>query len=281
MLRFEDPAALQAWSSGVRARGETIGFVPTMGYLHDGHLSLMRIARPRCDHLVVSIFVNPLQFAPTDDLDTYPRDEEGDVAKCAEEGVDALFFPSPATMYPPGFQTELTTGPLARPLCGASRPGFFEGVVTVVLKLFNLVQPHVAIFGEKDHQQLAVIRRMARDLNLPVEVGSGPIVREPDGLAMSSRNAYLSAEERRQALVLHRALDAAEVSFAAGVTLPSALEGAARATIAAQPLADIDYVDLVDATELTPVTEIVRPAVLAVAVRFGTTRLIDNRVLRP
>ncbi len=280
MRRFEDPAALQAWARDVRARGETIGFVPTMGYLHAGHLSLMRIARPRCDHLVVSIFVNPLQFAPTDDLGRYPRDEAGDAAKCTAEGVDVLFFPTPATMYPPGFQTHLTVGPLAAPLCGTSRAGHFEGVVTVVLKLFNLVQPTVAVFGEKDYQQLAVIRRMVRDFNLAVEVASGPTVREADGLAMSSRNAYLDPEQRTQALSLHRALDEAEQAVAAG-TDPATLIARTRAILREQSPAEIDYVDLLDATELTPVTALDRPVVLAVAVHFGGTRLIDNRVLRP
>ncbi len=280
MRRFEDPAALQAWARQVRARGETIGLVPTMGYLHDGHLSLMRIARPRCDHLVVSIFVNPLQFAPTDDLERYPRDEAGDAAKCRAEGVDVLFFPTPATMYPPGYQTELTVGPLAAPLCGTSRAGHFEGVVTVVLKLFNLAQPTLAVFGEKDYQQLAVIRRMVRDLHVQVEVASGPIVREPDGLAMSSRNAYLNPAQREQALALHRALDEAEQSLQPGSD-PAALIARTRAALEQQPLGDIDYVDLLDASELTPVTALDRPVVLAMAVRFGATRLIDNRVLRP
>lgn len=281
MRKFSDPAALQAWSSEVRARGETIGFVPTMGYLHAGHLSLMRIARPKCDHLVVSIFVNPLQFGPNEDLDRYPRDERGDFAKCESQGVDVLFFPTPSTMYPDGFQTRITAGPLASPLCGASRQGHFDGVVTVVLKLFNLVQPTLSVFGAKDYQQFQVIAAMVRDLNLTVEVEAGPIVREDDGLAMSSRNVYLSDEQRLQALSLNRALARAEQDVAGGERRVATLLARARAFIAANPLADIDYVELLDAEKLTPVDHIERPAVLALAVRFGPTRLIDNRVLRP
>jgi pantoate--beta-alanine ligase len=281
MKRFTDPAALQAWAGEVRAAGETIGFVPTMGYLHDGHLSLMRIARPKCDHLVVSIFVNPLQFGPNEDLDRYPRDEGGDSAKCADEGVDVLFFPTPKTMYPEGFQTRVTAGPLASPLCGASREGHFGGVITVVLKLFNLVRPHVAVFGAKDYQQFQVISAMVRDLNVPVEVEAGPIVREADGLAMSSRNAYLTPEQRSQALCLKRALDLAESEVAAGARDVAALLASARRFIEAQPLADVDYIELLDAENLTTIDRIERPAVLAFAVRFGPTRLIDNVVLQP
>ena len=281
MERFTDPAALQAWAAEVRARGETIGFVPTMGYLHEGHLSLMRIARPDCDHLVVSIFVNPLQFGPDEDLDRYPRDEAGDTARCAAEGVDVLFFPMPATMYPEGFQTRVKAGPLASPLCGAARQGHFDGVVTVVLKLFNIVLPHLAVFGAKDYQQFQVIAAMVRDLNLPVAVVAGPIVREADGLAMSSRNAYLSDEARRQALCLNRALAQAEASFANGERDVSALRAGARQFIGAQALADIDYIELLDAENLTPIDRIDRPAVLALAVAFGPTRLIDNCLLDP
>ena len=281
MERFADPAALQSWAGEVRARGETIGFVPTMGFLHEGHLSLMRIARPRCDHLVVSIFVNPLQFGPDEDLARYPRDEAGDTARCAAEGVDVLFFPMPATMYPEGFQTRVKAGPLASPLCGAARQGHFDGVVTVVLKLFNLVQPHLAVFGAKDYQQFQVIASMVRDLNLPVDVVAGPIVREPDGLAMSSRNAYLSGDARRQALCLHRALGQARSLFAGGERGVATLLTATRRLIEAQPLVDIDYVELLDAENLTPIERIERPAVLALAAKFGATRLIDNCVLDP
>jgi len=277
---IKDPDSMQAWASAARARGETIAFVPTMGYLHDGHLSLMRIGRAKADRLVASVFVNPLQFGEGDDLDVYPRDEVGDLAKCKAEGCDAVFFPQPDTMYPAGFQTRLVTGGLTTVLCGASRPGHFDGVVTVVLKLFNLVQPHVAIFGSKDFQQLQVIRRMVRDLTVPVEIIGAPIIREEGGLALSSRNVYLAAEERVQALALNRSLNAAAKRFAAGERDPQTLVAGVVGEIAAQPLAEIDYVQLVDAEELTPLYGPVgRAAVLAVAVRFGRTRLIDNRVL--
>jgi len=277
---IRDPAAMQQWAFDVRARGETIAFVPTMGYLHDGHLSLMRIGRARADRLVASVFVNPLQFGEGEDLEVYPRDEEGDLAKCEAEGCDAVFFPQPDTMYPPGFQTRLVTGALTTVLCGASRPGHFDGVVTVVLKLFNLVQPHVAVFGSKDYQQLQVIRRMVRDLAVPVEIIGGAIVREPDGLALSSRNAYLTDEQRVQALALSQSLALAEARYAEGERDPAVLRALVQDHIAAQPLGDIDYIELVDAEELVPVYGLLtRPAVLALAVRFGRTRLIDNRVL--
>ncbi len=281
MQRFTDPAALQAWAQAVRARGETIGFVPTMGYLHDGHISLMHIARPQCDHLVVSIFVNPLQFGPDEDLDRYPRDESGDQARCVDAGVDVLFFPTPPTMYPDGFQTRVKAGPLASPLCGASRQGHFDGVVTVVLKLFNLVQPHVAVFGAKDYQQFQVIDAMVRDLNLPVVIQAGPIVREPDGLAMSSRNAHLTDDQRQQALCLSQGLNRCEALVADGEFDVARILAAARAFVSQQPLADIDYIELLDAEHLTPIDWLQRPAVLAFAVRFGATRLIDNRILSP
>jgi len=277
---IRDPAAMQAWALASRSRGETIAFVPTMGYLHDGHLSLMRIGRRRADRLVASVFVNPLQFGEGEDLEVYPRDEEGDLAKCELEGCDAVFLPQPETMYPPGFQTRLVTGALTTVLCGASRPGHFDGVVSVVLKLFNLVQPQIAIFGSKDYQQLQVIRRMVRDLAVPVEIVGAPIIREEGGLALSSRNAYLGAEERIQALVLNESLALAVQLFSEGVRDPNTLLASVRARIEAQPLADIDYIQLVDAEELTPFYgPLVRPAVLALAVRFGRTRLIDNRVL--
>ncbi len=277
---IRDPVAMQRWAFEARARGETIAFVPTMGYLHDGHLSLMRLGRARADRLVASVFVNPLQFGEGEDLEVYPRDEAGDLAKCEAEGCEAVFFPQPDTMYPPGFQTRLVTGALTTVLCGASRPGHFDGVVTVVLKLFNLVQPHVAVFGSKDYQQLQVIRRMVRDLAVPVEIIGGAIIREEGGLALSSRNAYLTEEERIQALALNQSLRFAADLYAGGERDSEVLLAGVRAHIEAQPLADIDYVQLVDADELTPVYgPLVRPALLALAVRFGRTRLIDNRVL--
>jgi pantoate--beta-alanine ligase len=250
------PAEMTAWSEAARARGERIAFVPTMGYLHAGHVSLLEEGRRRGDRLVLSIFVNPTQFAPTEDLARYPRDLDGDLAKAAGAGTDVAYVPEARDVYPPGYQTFVEVRELEKGLCGDFRPGHFVGVATVVCKLFNVVRPHVALFGEKDYQQLAVIRRMVRDLDFGVEIQSVPIVREPDGLAMSSRNAYLSPDERRDAVSLSRAL----------------------AAIA--PSGRVDYVELRDADTLEGVAAVERPAVLALAVFFGKTRLIDNRVLR-
>ncbi len=273
---------MQTWARERRAQGETIAFVPTMGYLHEGHLSLMRLARKRADHLVVSLFVNPLQFAEGEDLGTYPRDEAGDLAKCAAEGADVVFFPTPATMYPAGYQTAVKPGPLAGPLCGRSRPTHFDGVVTVVLKLFNLVKPHIAVFGRKDFQQLRVIRQMVRDLNVDVEIVGGAIVREPDGVALSSRNAYLTREERIQAVCLSQSLALAEAAVVSQPTDAETLVARVRAHIESHDLASVDYVELVDAEALTPLAgDLTGPSLLALAVRFGGTRLIDNRVIRP
>jgi pantoate--beta-alanine ligase len=279
MITLCSPAEMAAWSRSARSRGESIAFVPTMGFLHEGHLALMREARGRCDQLVVSIFVNPLQFGEGEDLDRYPRDPEGDAAACREVGVDVLFTPERADLYPDGFQTRVQVGRLAGGLCGASRPGHFEGVATVVLKLFCLVGPQVAVFGQKDYQQLAVIRRMVHDLDVGVEVVGVPTVREQDGLAMSSRNAYLDEHQREQARVLVRALDLAELMVAEGERGAEEIVRAAADLIQGQPLATIDYVELVDADTLEVFCELERPAVLALAVHFGPTRLIDNRVL--
>jgi len=281
MQSIEHPAEMAAWSQEVRSRGETVAFVPTMGFLHEGHLSLMRRARDCADHLVVSIFVNPLQFGPGEDLERYPRDPDGDADRCREVGTDVLFLPSSTALYPDGFQTTVQPGALALPLCGASRPGHFDGVATVVLKLFNIVSPDLAVFGRKDYQQLQVLRRMGRDLDLPVEILGMPIVRETDGIAMSSRNAYLSPAQRLQAQVLHRALDRVEAALAGGERSTAVLVELASSLISAQPLAEIDYVELVDAESLQPTGEVSSPALLALAVRFGGTRLIDNRVLSP
>ncbi len=282
MLTVDSPIAMAEWSRRTRSQGNSIAFVPTMGYLHEGHLSLMRAARERGDRVVVSIFVNPLQFGAGEDLETYPRDPAGDAEKCRSVGCDVLFLPSKANMYPKGFQTTVVAGSLAGPLCGASRPGHFDGVVTVVLKLFNVVKPHVAVFGRKDFQQFAVLTRMVRDLDLDVEMVGMPIVREADGLALSSRNAYLSDAERGQALALSRALQAAGADFDAGVRSAARLRDAIRTRIQQQPLARVDYVDVLDAEELdAPSDPISRPVVAAVAVYFGRTRLIDNVLLKP
>jgi pantoate--beta-alanine ligase len=272
---------MRARAEKLRRDGARICVVPTMGYLHDGHLSLLRAGRARADVLIVTIFVNPTQFGPGEDLDVYPRDEEGDLAKIRACGADLAFCPAPAAMYPAGFQTHVEVSELQKPLCGASRPGHFRGVATVVTKLFHLTSPHVAIFGQKDFQQLALIRRMTVDLDLDVEIVGMPIVREPDGLAMSSRNAYLSAEERAQALCLFRGLEAARACFAAGERDAPALLAAARQPTERATLARIEYIELRDAATLDSVSTVARPAVLAMAVHIGTTRLIDNTVLEP
>jgi len=254
-----------------RATGERIGFVPTMGFLHAGHRSLMALARPQCDHLVVSIYVNPLQFGPGEDLDTYPRDPEGDAAACIAEGVDTLFMP--ADLYDGDHRTTVSVSELTDGLCGARRPGHFDGVTTVVARLFGLIQPHVAVFGEKDYQQLAVIRRMERDLQLGVDVVGGPLIRDPDGLALSSRNAYLSPENRQRGLSLHRALFAMAESPARSVAERIALGMGILEADA------VDYLEIVDPESLKPLEHVDRSARALVAARIGGTRLIDNIAL--
>lgn len=275
------PAAMRARAEDLRRDGLRICVVPTMGFLHEGHLSLLALGRARADVLILTIFVNPLQFRPGEDLATYPRDEDGDLAKARTCGVDIAFCPDAGSMYGPRHQTHVEVGGLSEPLCGASRPGHFRGVATVVAKLFHLTWPHLAVFGQKDYQQLALIRQMSDDLDFAVEIVGGPIVREPDGLAMSSRNTYLGAEERRQATCLRRGLELAERAFAGGERDAAALVARAREPIEAAPLARIDYVELRDAASLEPIQRVDRPAVLAMAVFVGTTRLIDNTVLAP
>lgn len=252
-----------------------------MGYLHEGHLSLVREARRRDDRVVATIFVNPTQFAPNEDLARYPRDEARDLALLEAEAVDAVFAPTVDEMYTEGFSTFVTVEGITQRLEGASRPTHFRGVTTVVLKLFNIVQPDRAYFGQKDAQQLVVIRRMARDLDVPVEIVGMPIVREADGLAMSSRNAYLTPEERAAAPVLSRALAQAAQMVARGVRDANEIRGCVEATIRAEPLAAIDYVSVADAGTLEELERIDGPALLSLAVRFGATRLIDNTVLLP
>lgn len=273
---------MQQRAMALRAQGKRIGFVPTMGYLHEGHLSLMRLARQHSDAVIVSIFVNPTQFGPGEDFERYPRDFARDEELCRKEHVDILFYPETADMYAADASTWVVEEKLSRGLCGASRPGHFRGVCTVVAKLFNIVLPHVAVFGEKDGQQLRVIERMVRDLNFPVQIVRGPTVREPDGLAMSSRNAYLSPDERHQAVVLYRALLKAELLVKESRIRDAAtIKNAIRSAIEHAPDARIDYVELVDEATLEPVDAIERPCMAAVAVYFGKTRLIDNRVLAP
>src|SRR5579871_4550789 len=258
----------------------TLGLVPTMGYLHDGHLTLVREAAAQNDHVAVSIFVNPAQFGPNEDFANYPRDMEHDLAILREAGVELIFSPSVQEMYPEGFQTYVEVMGVSQGLEGERRPGHFRGVATVVAKLFNVIQPNRAYFGQKDAQQVAVIRRMVADLAMPLDLVIVPTVRAPDGLALSSRNSYLTSEQRLVAPVLYRALMAAKSRYDAGVRAPDELRAAARDVLAAEPLAQIDYVSVADAetlAELQAPTH--RPILLSMAVRIGRTRLIDNMVL--
>jgi pantoate--beta-alanine ligase len=273
------PEDLRAACDEARRRGERVGFVPTMGALHDGHLALVRAAASRASFVAVSIFVNPTQFGPSEDFAKYPRDLAGDVEKLARVGASLVFAPDETAMYPPGEETRVRVGRLAGSLCGRFRPGHFEGVATVVTKLFALVGPHVAVFGKKDYQQLAILRRVARDLFLPVEIVGHSIVREPDGLAMSSRNAYLSPDERTKARALSRGLSLAAHAFASGERRANELVQLARAEI--EPaVRSIDYVEIADADSLVPFEGLVHDrALLAIACRVGSTRLIDNVVL--
>jgi pantoate--beta-alanine ligase len=273
-------AALRASLDPMRLAGRKIGFVPTMGFLHDGHLALVRASVADCDATVVSIFVNPTQFGPGEDLSSYPRDAAGDERLCREAGVDILFMPDVEEVYPPGDQTRIEPGPLAAPLCGAFRPGHFRGVATVVAKLFNMVQPDRAYFGRKDYQQSLVVRRLVADLHMPLEVITLPTVREADGMAMSSRNAYLDAGQRARALCISQSLFAAQAAFAEGER-----DAARLRQIAEAKLSDVDelqYLELVDARTLEPLTGTVSAsAALCIAAYVGATRLIDNVLLDP
>jgi len=257
----------------------TVGLVPTMGYLHEGHLSLVRRARAECEHVVVSIFVNPTQFGPKEDLSSYPRDLERDLSLIEPLGADLVWMPTTEIMYPPGYQTWVEVETITRPLEGSMRPGHFRGVTTVVAKLFNGVQPHKAYFGQKDAQQAAVIRQMTRDLNFPIEVVVCPIVREPDGLAMSSRNVYLDAEERKAATVLYRSLSAARNVYENGERNAEKLRQMMKEVIASEPLAKMQYVSCADYDTLEELETVDGKALLSMAVFLGKTRLIDNFVL--
>ena len=280
MQIIEHVSDMRQWSERQRREHQRIVLVPTMGFLHEGHLYLVRDARSHGDHVVVSIFVNPTQFGPGEDFAAYPRNFERDRRLLETENVDVLFHPSVAQIYPAGAQTFVEVEQLSLPLCGSVRPGHFRGVATVVAKLFNIVRPHAAIFGEKDYQQLQVIRRMACDLSMDVEIIGHPIMREADGLAMSSRNAYLSADERQAAVCLSRALCKAERLFKRGESVAARLVELVTTEIQREPLAQIEYVKLCDAETLAAVDAIDAPALLALAVRFGKARLIDNRVLK-
>lgn len=269
-------ADMKAFSCERRAAGATIGLVPTMGYLHEGHLSLVRVCRANADVTVVSVFVNPTQFGPKEDLRSYPRDLGRDGEMLEREGVDVVFAPPEDEVYPSGTRTFVEVHGLQDRLCGKSRPGHFRGVCTVVLKLFNIVRPDVAFFGWKDAQQLIILQKMARDLNLDVRVEGLPLIRDVDGLALSSRNGYLSAEERRAALVLSKSLREAEVLAGAGEKSVKAVIAKVIETIGKEPLARIDYVEIVSIVDLAPLQRIEGEALIALAVFIGKTRLIDN-----
>lgn len=279
MFIFHTIAEIREFVRQARAGGHAIGFVPTMGCLHEGHLELMRRAREHCDTVIVSIFVNPTQFGPKEDFARYPRDLERDAHMAEGVGVDAIFNPSVEEMYPAGCCTYVDVERLTDKLCGLSRPSHFRGVATVVTKLFNIVKPDCAYFGQKDAQQVLVIQRMANDLNMGLEVVTVPTVREADGLAMSSRNVYLTSEQRLAALVLSRSLQKAREIFSAGERDAAKLRQLVVDMLAAEPLAELDYVELYSYPELEPADRIKCPALLALAVKFGRTRLIDNTIL--
>jgi len=261
-----------------RKKGKVVGLVPTMGYLHEGHLSLVRQARRKCDLLVVSIFVNPAQFGPKEDFKKYPRDLDKDLSMLRKEGVDLVFTPSVREMYAPEHLTYVEVSDLSRLLCGASRPIHFRGVVTVVLKLFNILQPDIAVFGRKDYQQAVIIRKMVKDLNLSVDVLTGPTVREKDGLAMSSRNIYLNAVQRKNAVVLYRCLKWVRQAYIDGLRDPKLAAKKIRSMISIKK-GRVDYVAVVDKNTLKPVNKLRRGTLIALAVFFGKTRLIDNIIL--
>jgi pantoate--beta-alanine ligase len=270
---------LRQWVRSERASGRRIALVPTMGFLHEGHLRLVDEARRHAASVVMSVFVNPLQFGPTEDLARYPRDLPRDRALAQARGVDALFVPTDAVMYPPGSEIRVVPGPTAKRWEGAARPGHFEGVLTVVAKLFHLAQPDVACFGRKDIQQATLVRQMVRDLDWPLEIVVVPTVREADGLALSSRNAYLDADQRRRAVVLSAALRAAHEAFRAGERQAAALRATVRRILASEPAVKVEYVAVAEPTTLAPVETVEADSVVALAVRLGRTRLIDNIIL--
>jgi pantoate--beta-alanine ligase len=280
MKTIHSPSAMTAWSLRLRREGVVIGFVPTMGALHDGHRALIRTARLKCDALVVSIFVNPTQFAPTEDLSTYPRRLAEDRTLCREEGVDACFEPTAAALYPRGFQTVVTVPTVSRRWEGETRPHHFAGVATVVTKLFGIVRPDIAWFGQKDFQQCAVVRQLVKDLNFDVRLVVRPTVRERDGLAMSSRNVFLSTEERRLAPMLYHALLAGQRAIETGVTDSPSVQAIMRKVLAGEPAIRIDYLAVCDPDTLEPLDPIHRQSVILGAIRLGSVRLIDNVLAR-
>ena len=279
MLVISNPTQMREFSLKARSEGKTLGFVPTMGYLHEGHLSLVRKARGENDLVIISIFVNPAQFGPSEDLDKYPRDFERDKALAEKESVDVIFHPSEKDMYAQNASTYIEETMLSQRLCGLSRPGHFKGVTTIVLKLFNIVQPHTAYFGQKDAQQALIIKRMVRDLDVPVNITVCPTIREPDGLAMSSRNSYLSPDERKNALVLWQALQMAKKKIDEGERDSRLLKTGMREII--EPKASkIDYISISDVRTLEEVGEIRGEILIALAVFIGSTRLIDNMQIK-
>ena len=272
---------MKEYARGARGEGRVIGLVPTMGALHEGHTALVARARQECSRVIASVFVNPKQFGPKEDYQKYPRDLEKDAEKLALVGVDVLFAPETADVYPDGFRTYVNVEGISERLEGRTRPGHFRGVATVVLKLFEIVQPHFGYFGRKDAQQVRIISEMARDLNLDSEIVVCPIVRDEDGLALSSRNAYLSGEERKAARVLHRALVAARDELAAGTRDAVQVQNVMRRIIEAEPLAAVDYAEIVSADTFEPVVRVARPCYAVLAVFLGKTRLIDNLFIEP
>jgi pantoate--beta-alanine ligase len=270
---------MQELSDKWRRNGHIIACVPTMGFLHQGHIELLKVGRDKGDRLIMTIFVNPTQFGPHEDYEKYPRDTEGDLDKARSAGVDAVFMPTVEEMYPDVFQSTVTVNTITQYLCGKSRPGHFAGVTIVVAKLFNITKPHLAIFGEKDYQQLAVIKQMVSDLNMDIEIIGIPTVREQDGLAMSSRNKYLSPEERLSALSLKKGLDLAKAMVKDGEKDSATIKNAVKELILTHPFTTIDYVTICDPAKLTDMENVNGPSLLAVAVKVGKARLIDNTII--
>ncbi|MGD0022351.1 MAG: pantoate--beta-alanine ligase [Smithellaceae bacterium] len=269
---------MQSYSEALRLKGKRLVFVPTMGYFHEGHLNLMREAKKMADYLIVSIYVNPTQFGPKEDLSKYPRDFERDLRMAEDVNVDVIFYPADKEMYPENYQTYVNVEEVTKNLCGLSRPGHFRGVTTVCCKLFNIVKPHIAVFGEKDFQQFIVIKRMVADLNLDLQIVGLPTVREADGLAMSSRNVYLKENEKPSALTLAASLKLAQKLYAGGERNASVIINEAKNLITKAPYTDIDYIKICDMKTLADINEIAGEAVIALAVKVGKTRLIDNHV---
>ncbi|MFB0519884.1 MAG: pantoate--beta-alanine ligase [Desulfatiglandales bacterium] len=280
MELIEKIALMQEVSEKWRSNGNIISLVPTMGFLHEGHMELLRVGREKGDRVIMSIFVNPIQFGPQEDYNRYPRDTEGDLRKARSAGVDAVFMPTVEEMYPGGFQSTVRVEEITRYLCGRSRPGHFAGVTTVVGKLFNITKPHLAIFGEKDYQQLVVVRQMVRDLNMDIDIIGVPTVRDRDGLAVSSRNSYLSPEERLSALSLKKGLDLAKAMVAEAEKDPAKIKSAVMELILRHPFTEIDYIAICDPEKLTDIEIIDRPCLVALAVKVGKARLIDNGMVR-